>query len=459
MAALLIGATAGAVALDRGGVRTRAPDNQADALPSNPPASSPPATDPATPVSPSGGVSPQGSGESLAQQLERVATAVADIRGLDFDQVPDPTFLPSDELAERAGGLAEDYSAGDAETDRRILTTLGAIRPSVDLRELLSGTLAEQVAGFYDTETDELVIGRTNRGEGRLGPLDEITLAHELEHALADQALGLPDLGQGDNSGKEDAAFAATALVEGDATLTMTRYASRELSAIDRMQLLANQSDQITGMEQLEELPHVLRRTLTFPYEEGPRFVSVLFQDGGWEAVNAAYRQPPESTLQVLRPELYRRNQGSGGQPPDLGSPGPAWQRDQSMSLGAADLLFLFEAPGDDTAEALPDPETAATRWRAGEIVLWTDGSRSAVGVALSGQSGLCDAMRTWYVRAFPEADVARGSDGERTTTRFDGADQDAALVCSATTDANDGQAVSLGIAPDLNAAGAIIDR
>lgn len=42
-----------------------------------------------------------------------------------------------------------------------------------------------------------------------------------------------------------------------------------------------------------------------FPYIYGENFVKYLYEKGGWEFVNNAYRRPPSSTLMVMIPELY----------------------------------------------------------------------------------------------------------------------------------------------------------
>lgn len=397
--------------------------------------------EPAAAPVPAPSLSPAPTAETVDEQVARVARIVEEVRGLTFTTLPQPTYLTSDELAGRVAGLVEDYTAAMADADRRILAALGAIPPDTDLRTLLQDALAGGVVGFYDTDTQELVV-RAGEPGGRLSPLEELILAHELQHAVADQRLGLPDVG--DDPGREDAAFAAQALVEGDATLTMQRYAEVALSVVDQLRLategLGGAELQPTG-----ELPHLIRRSLEFPYREGLAFVRELVADGGWEAVDAAYERLPRTTAEILFPERYL-----DGEEPSPLSPVPSleppWQDAATVAVGAADLLFLFEAPGGDPQQALEDPYGAAAGWDGGLARLWTRGEESAIGVVLAGREGhdLCGAVTAWYQAAFPQADARRRASGERLAV--EGPRQTAVVRCP------DG-AVHLGIAPDLDTA------
>lgn len=419
--AVLLALTGGAVAIDRSGLLD--PAERA-----TPPVAAPTAT---------------ATVESLEAQLHRVARIVERIRDLRFDETPTPTFLAPDELAERAAGFLEEYTEERAHEDAVLLERLGAIPVGTDLRELLSTALGEQVAGFYDPESGELVIGTETAG-GRLGPLDELTLAHELQHALADQALGLP----GDHevlAGDEDEAFAVQSLIEGDATLTMARYAEQALSVIDQARLLAEQGRLAAELGNLTALPHYVQRSLLFPYEEGMAFVAHLEARGGWELVDAAYTRTPSTSLEILEPERYLTGETDLTDPRDPGSPGPGWEEVDQAAVGAADLLFLFEAPGGDTSRALDDPREAALHWRGGEARIWERAGSHAVGIALAGETGLCDAITTWYRAAFPRSDHAPTSAG----LTADG-EQDAQIECV------DGE-VRIGIAPDARTASAIV--
>jgi hypothetical protein len=306
--------------------------------------------------------------------------------------------------------------------------------------ELRQEALEGQVAGFYVPETKELVV----RSSGDVGAVEQVTLAHELEHALADQELDLP-LSEDPDPSRADQDLASLALVEGDATLTMQQYALRYLG-LDEQLSLASDPTVLQAQQQLEQLPHYLQQELTFPYVQGLEFVCDLYSRGGWEAVDQAYAKPPTSTDQILFPERYRAGE-KAADPPDPGSLEEPWDHELSSSFGAAELKWLFAAPGGDTSAALPDPEAAAAAWGGGELDLWTNGDQSAVGVALvqrSGESGLCEAVTGWYEAAFPDA--SEGSTEGDEALVSDGAQQDAVVSCS-------GDDVRVGIAPNVDGA------
>lgn len=385
--------------------------------------------------------SPQAT-ESLDEQVERVAGVVATIRELTFDEQPSPTVVSPSELAERVAEQVSTYTVEDADLDGRLLVLLGALPPGSDLRELLVAAYSEQVAGYYDSETGELVVG-SDEHDRRLSALNEVILAHELQHALADQALGLPEL-EDLGEGREDEILARQALVEGDATVTMQQYMQVGLSVIDQMMIAREAADMQAGLADLTELPPYLQGSIEFPYTYGAEFVAALLEEGGWPAVDAAYAAPPTSTAEILFPERYLSG-WSARAPPATGEPGGSWERARSYAFGAADLLLLVAAPGGETERALADPRSVARAWEGGEVVLWIDGENSAAAVSLAGAE-LCGPVETWYAASFPDA--SRSTSGVHVVLTHDR--QTAVLRC-------DGSGVRLGIAPDQAVAMALV--
>ena len=121
----------------------------------------------------------------------------------------------------------------------------------------------------------------------------------------------------------------------------------------------------------LDSAPHFISRQLRFPYQEGMTFVCSQFLNGGWDAVDELYSNPPVSTVEILFPDRV------GQAPvalPEPAAPAAPWIEARRDTFGAAELMFLFEAPGNDEDRALADPLGAAAVWAGGEYRLYVDG-------------------------------------------------------------------------------------
>ncbi|GGI06845.1 hypothetical protein [Egicoccus halophilus] len=356
---------------------------------------------------------------------------VAAERQLAWTDPVEVDFLTPAELSDRLDALlAEDVDPAADEAAERLLSALGAIPAELDLATVRRQLLDDQVAGFYVPETGELVVRVPE--DGRIGTLDRITLAHELQHALADQTLGLPDLEALAEAGS-DRLLAAQAVVEGDATLFMHRWALAHVPLADQL-AAAGGEEAARAQAGLDGVPAHLRRELLFPYTEGLDWVCDRWREGGWEAVDAAYADPPSTTAEILFGVAAHAGRSLDGPTvPD------GYEEVLADEFGAAPLQWLFEAPGGDEAAALPAPAAAAAAWAGGRVGVFADGPATAVGLVLGDGTGtLCDDLAAWYAAAFPDATVVTSAD----VHEFTGPDRHARLRCEADT-------VRLAIAPD----------
>jgi hypothetical protein len=251
-----------------------------------------------------------------------------------------------DDVATRARlqELLEEEDAIDREAlavQERLLTALRAIPAGTDLEELQLALLEDSVAGFYVSDTGELVVRVPD--DGRIRGIDRITIAHELQHALADQALGLPDPTEPPLSEDADATLATLAVVEGDATLVMQRWGLEHVSLMEQLGAFGD-PDMLAAQAALDDVPHVLQRELMSPYLDGLDWVCDRYLEGGWAAVDEAYRSPPTTTAEVLFGEPV-----DPVEPTSLGAP-RGFDEVGAITFGAAPLLWLFEAPGDDVS-------------------------------------------------------------------------------------------------------------
>ena len=125
-----------------------------------------------------------------------------------------------------------------------------------------SNLLGSQVAGYYDPKAKQIfVVSRS----GQIGAIEKITFAHEFTHALQDQNFGLEGIDV-DAVGQGDRSLARLALVEGDATLLMTRWLIGHLTPAGLAQILAGDP---AARPQLDAVPAIIARDAALPVPAG----------------------------------------------------------------------------------------------------------------------------------------------------------------------------------------------
>lgn len=238
--------------------------------------------------------------------MRQIENQVVRLRGLQPTRAVDRDLLTTAQLRSRVEeDFLGDYSAEEARLDALVLSQLGLIDAEQDLHDLYTDLLTEQVAGFYDSLEEELLVVC---GSG-FGGLEIFSYAHEYVHALQDQTF---DLEAGLNFSEEaceldgERCFALRALIEGDASLLQEQWLRTYADATTLESLLASLGNLDSPV--FESAPEYVQAELTFPYLSGLSFVRTLYLDGGWAAVDAAYQNAPLSSEQILHPERYPRD-------------------------------------------------------------------------------------------------------------------------------------------------------
>lgn len=233
-------------------------------------------------------------------QRAEIEKKVATLRSLQFRQRVHYREIPRSDLpAILRQKLVQQVPDKEFAADGVALTALGLLPPGIDLKKTYLSLLGEQVGAFYDQHTQELF---TFSGQSLANSQNRVILAHELTHALEDQHFHLANLPL-EAKGNDDRAMAASAVVEGDATLVMNQYLLGDLSTSTIQESLA--SAFTTDVRQLATAPRYLREGLVFPYLKGQIFCQTLYDHGGWSALSDAFRRPPASTAEILHPERY----------------------------------------------------------------------------------------------------------------------------------------------------------
>ena len=239
--------------------------------------------------------------------MDQIGQDVQQIRGLTALHPVTRTLLTRDELRQHVVDIQEkEYSRADAQRDTLTLAALDLLQPDFKLYDFIVDLYSEQIAGFYEPDSKQLYVIAE---PGNLSVLEKVTFAHEFDHALQDQHFDLAKLGFTNDKSKEvkdsDRQLAYQSLVEGGASLLMQLWSQQKLSALDLLGATAGTPDTPV----FNSAPRVFREQLLFPYMNGLAFVTTLYTRGGWQAIDAAFGNPPDSSEQILHPERYPGDQ------------------------------------------------------------------------------------------------------------------------------------------------------
>ncbi len=316
---------------------------------------------------------PQGVKDELLELVE----IAQDIRGINFLEPPTISVVSDAELEALVRSQIEEESE-DFPVDEALYELLGLLDSETDLGTLLTDLYGEQVAGFYDGETGELVVPIRDDG---FSVVQRATLVHELVHSLTDQNFSFHEKYQAMfEEQRYDEASAYQALIEGDASLTEVLYL-QTLSQAELGEFFAEALAQGTG--QLDAAPQFLQDSLIFPYDTGLTFVQDLYMSDGWQAVNDAYArlvELPGSTEQVITPDDYARDLPLEVVMPQISVPG--YEVKEDSVWGEFGLRILFDEVLNDS-----DTLTAADGWGGDRYSVWWDGSNVAFVLVYEGDT------------------------------------------------------------------------
>jgi hypothetical protein len=248
----------------------------------------------------SGTSSTTGNAGDIDAQVQSLISATEELRGLQFLAPVQVTVLGSADLATRVRAqIEEEIKPDEVVIDEAFAGLIGILDSGVDLAQAVEDLYAEQVGGFYDHDTGELVVA----GGQDLSPLAKTIVVHELVHALTDQHFDFAaTMDQLVEAGRNEQASALQALAEGDATYIQILYLQM-LPTDEQMQAALESFQADTTV--LDSLPAWFGEDLSFPYEWGFGFVERLVTDQGMVGLDQAYELLPTTTEQVMHPTAY----------------------------------------------------------------------------------------------------------------------------------------------------------
>ena len=273
--------------------------------------------------------------DTLSRRLDAIGLRINVLRELSSTRPIDREFITREQLAVNLRQLF-DEDLDEFDKQQRLYTTLGILDEGVDLYELHLGLYGEGVLGYYDDEVEKFYVVQDSE---EFSPADERTYAHEFVHDLQQQHFDLYSTRKS-LEGNSDGGQAFRALYEGDALVAELLYLTNRMDAEEQQASQTEPSEELT--QAFLEAPHVIQRTYILAFQEGLQFVAELYRSGGWDSVNDAFTELPQSMEQIIHPDKY----ASGEQPVQVEVPDLIESLGQGWALVTEDTIgeFLLQA-------------------------------------------------------------------------------------------------------------------
>jgi hypothetical protein len=313
---------------------------------------------------------------------ERVPELVAWVEertGETFRTRPEVTVLPDEEFEDALLAPVEGDEGEPATlpTDdwTSTVTALGLVSDPDAYDRWNESGFADDVVGFYDHQAEAIWLRDTT-----WGPSMEVTLVHELVHALQDQVVDL-DAVQARTRAYDESWTALQAVVEGHATVVEEDWLAEQDSAyVD-----AYWSD-VPGRDGEDEPFGAAMASL--PYDVGWWGVVVLEEDLGPGAAFEALRDPPTTLEQLWDVPAWVSASTSAADPvtlPDVAAPDGAEVLDRG-SLGVHVLSLLTLEP-EEYVELPAEEELPLSGWAGDAYVTWEQDAGACTQVQVKADS------------------------------------------------------------------------
>jgi hypothetical protein len=310
---------------------------------------------------------------SIDSQMDQIQQQVLSYRGLKLTQPLSRALMTTAQLKDQViNDFFADYTTADAQKDEDELSTFGLLPANFDLHDFYIKLYSEQIAGYYDSKTKKMYV---ISDEGFNGP-ERMTYAHEFTHVLQDQTYDIQNgLKMNEDYCKNETEYCAAvqALVEGDATLSEQYWFYKYSTDLDKQQISNFQATYTSPV--YDSAPAYMKEDFLFPYTQGLDFVNYLYGENKWVSIDAAFKNPPVSTEQILHPEKYPDEVPVKVTVPDLlPTLGTGWSELDRNVMGEW-YTYLVLADGRDAKFRLDDQvaKDASAGWGGDTYVYYTN--------------------------------------------------------------------------------------
>ena len=230
---------------------------------------------------------------------DSIAAQFKELRGLAFDPPPQWSPLPVEAILDRVKVQVEQQlSAESAGARSRAALAMGFHSETFDYRAATISLAQMTNGGFYDAAQNtffyrkEASLKRADGREAFIGGLASALTSRKVSNAgnLLDPQ-------------EDDTALALRSLASGDANAARVRY-----SLADQLNMNFDRNGAPAVPPPNYSAPVYLAELWKFSQDKGSQFIEALAGQGGNAAVDAAYARPPQSSAEILHPDLYLAN-------------------------------------------------------------------------------------------------------------------------------------------------------
>ncbi len=287
-----------------------------------------------------------GSGASLRGVFDQVEPMLEDLREIMGFGPRGPVKLTTITKAQfrrlYQKRMREEQKPREIRNEVTFLKLFGLVPEDFDYEKTVLDLLSEQAWALYDYKRRTMFLSDWAPPEAR-----EYALLHELVHAVDDQEFNLQRYVN--DARESEQQLARLAAVEGQASWVMTEWVMQQSGrSLRGNRLLAIATASATRFEAerfpiYESTPFYFREVLIFPYTDGLLFQHDVIARFGTEGLKRVFEQPPETTQQILQPDLYV--EGFDPSPPELAQVAipKGFKRVYDGTFGQLDHRILLE--------------------------------------------------------------------------------------------------------------------
>lgn len=259
--------------------------------------------------------------------------------------------------------MKETTTAAEIHAQEAAYVKFGLLPAGFQLEKFIVDLLTEQATAFYDPKQKKFFLS-----DWAPGDIQKPAIAHELCHALQDQAIELNDYMEAKGM-SQDEQMARKAVVEGEAVLAMMEYmmAPMGMHVLDFPDL-SKQVNEATKSETAKfpifsAAPPYLREGLLFPYTQGLTYTQAKSKGIGKAVYELLLKNPPHSTHEVMHPDAPSTVALKLEAPTPPAAAIAGYKKLDSNVLGELDFFVLIREQVDESTARAVTPAWRASRY------------------------------------------------------------------------------------------------